>query len=251
MSLNEALFKYIENAIQTYTETICEKFSLDREEVYALWTDKKPKGVKAKPEQSLATVDMDDISLERLMKCNKEELKALCKAKGCKCSGKKEELINRLLGEDEKKTTETKPVEKKVVKKTKNEASVRSTDVVKKLTSDIPVISIRRNQHGNLEHPETGLIFDKKSQTILGKQEDDGTISELTDEDIEKCKQYKFRYNVPDNLDKKGDLSEVKVDELDEKVQQEEDDDVEILEDDDDDVEVEDDETEEELEDDE
>ena len=51
-----------------------------------------------------------------------------------------------------------------------------------------PTISIRRNQFGNHAHPETGLIFDIKTKKVIGKQNDDGSIEELTAKDIAFCK---------------------------------------------------------------
>ena len=252
MSLSETLFKHFEDAIETYANNIAEKYSLDKDELLDLWNNgAKKKPVARAPVQhttksDLTSVDMNDLSLERLNNCNKAELSALCKAKGCKCTGTKAVLIDRLLGREENsepKSTAKKPVEnKKSVKKT--ERTTATLDVVKKLTADIPVIPLRRNAHGNLVHPETSLVFDKKLNIVVGKQEDDGTISELTDDDIEACKRFKFKYSLPDNLEKKGDLDQVKIEELDESS------DVEVVDDEEeDDIDVEDDEEEVELED--
>ena len=88
------------------------------------------------------------------------------------------------------------------------------TPVVKKLSSAIPIVSIRRNRYGNHEHSETTLVFDTKTKKAIGKQNSDGTIEELTEEDIDICNQWKFIYDIPVNLDKKTNLTDVKIDEL-------------------------------------
>jgi hypothetical protein len=219
MSLNKMLIENIQNLIESFVSEVSEKYSLDKDDLLSLWTD-TPSGPKTakkpKAKTDLESVDMNDISLERLHKSNKAELIALCKSHGHKCTGTKEILIDRLLGKEQStnKTT-TKKSSPKVKTKTKIERSTASIDVVKKLTSDIPVIPIRRNAHGNLEHPETGLVFNRKTETVVGKQQDDGTIASLTDDDIQECKRYKFKYTIPDCLDKKdNNLDNVKIDEL-------------------------------------
>lgn len=236
MSLSQTLAKNIETAVESYVETIAEKYKLDKDELLSLWSSKtRPKKVASKAKTAVEEIDMDDISLERLHKCNKAELVALCKSKGCKCTGTKEVLIDRLLGKEE--STAPKTEKKTAEKPKKSDRATGSADVIKKLTADVPVVPVRRNAHGNFEHPETGLVFDRKTETVIGKQEDDGTVAPLTDDDIEACKRFKFKYNIPDNLDKKDNLNNVKIAELGE------DSDVEIADDgDDDEIEIDDDE---------
>ena len=94
-------------------------------------------------------------------------------------------------------------------------------------TSTIP---IRRNQFNNHEHPETCLVFCVKTKKVIGKQQDDGSVSQLTTDDIENCHKFKFEYFVPENLDNKTKLDDEKVEELEE----EEEDDEEIIESEDD-----------------
>lgn len=227
MSLSQTLTKNIETVVEkvvnSFICTVAEKYSIDEKELLLLWSDvsenKKVAVIKPKKQPSVSDVDTEDISAERLLKCNKAELTALCKANSKKCTGTKEALISRLLGTEEVKAAP--PAKEKNSKASRKAAS---TDIVKKLTANIPAIPIRRNTHGNLEHPATQLVFDKKTELVVGRQQDDGTVAELTDEDIETCKQYKFRYGTPENLDKKEDLDKVKIDEL-------EDDDIVVQED--------------------
>lgn len=171
-------------------------------DIYELWDGE----TKLEPVNELSQINMDDLSIERLSKCNVAELKALCKKNNHKVSGKKSELIDRLLGGE--------PVVKVKSKSTKANKATESSTVIKKLTSEILPLTVRRNGFGNFEHPETGLVFDKKTEKVIGKQMDDGTIAELSVEDIEQCKKYKCSYDLPDNLDKKSE--EVEIEDLDE-----------------------------------
>jgi hypothetical protein len=212
--MSQLLNKKIDEVIRGYIKTVSEKYSLDMDELYSLWTGSEV----CKKKEGLACVNMEDCSPERLLKSSKAELTSLCKSKGLKCTGTKEVLVNRLLGKDEdavvkKKSKET---EKKVEKKKETKkVEKKEHPVLEKIKANIPVFPIRRNKFGNYAHPETGLVFDLSSNNVIGKQESDGTVSELDDDSIELCKKYKFAYDVPTNLDK-GDLSNVKVDELNE-----------------------------------
>ena len=154
---------------------------------------------------------MDETTLSQY---KKPELQALCRQKALKCTGTKEQLIGYLLEKNTIASDKTPSKKEAPVKKTIEVKNV-STPVAKKLTSSIPTVAIRRNQHGNHEHPDTSLVFDKKTKKAIGKQNEDGTIDDLTLEDIDVCNQWKFQYVLPSNLDKKTELKDVKVEELD------------------------------------
>ena len=235
MSLNESLLNAINNVVNTYIERVAQKYDLDSDQLRNLWegstssAEPRPKKGKTKTTE-VSSVDTDDLSDERLIKCNKAELSALCKAQGVKCTGTKAVLIARLMGKDE---DDAKTV-KKSAKKSKAKSTDNSSKVVKKLTANVPTIPIRRNQFNNLEHPETGFVFDKKTQEVIGKQNDNGSLDTITPADIDLCKKFKFKYIVPENLDNKASLAEVQVEELDDSDDEED----EIVLDDDDDIEM-------------
>jgi hypothetical protein len=245
MSLNQSLIKSVNSLVSEFVQTISVKYNLNREELMKLW-DSENQAAPTKSNNELTNIDMADLSFERLNKCNKQELVALCKSRKQKCTGTKQELMQRLLGGEENSSEKKKaepqenkpaPAKKSSPKQPTSRAS-SSLSVVKKLTSDIPVLAIRRNAHDNLEHPETGLVFDRQTHIVIGKQQADGTIAELTDADIESCKRFKFKFNIPTDLDKKLNLNNVKIDELgdDEVLEniEDEEEDEEVLEEDED-----------------
>jgi len=210
----------IDAVVKEFISKICEKYELDTSELELLWNgeeivskpkvEKKEKKVEKKEKVEKSTVE----DPESLLKCNKNELIALCKTHGHKCTGTKDVLISRLLGKEE----ETVKPAKKTASKSKAKAVLESTPVVKKLTANIPNIIIRNNKFKNLEHADTGLIFNKDTKTVIGKQNANGSIDELTEADIDTCNAYKFTYDMPKNLDKKSTLDDVKVEELDEEL---------------------------------
>jgi len=126
-----------------------------------------------------------------LNKMKKPELLIMCKEKGFCCKGSKPDLIkniiNKLVQVDEPKK-EVVP-KKKVVE-----------NIISEISKHVPVIVIKRNKHGNHEHQDTHMVFDHKTRTVVGVQQDDGSISMLTKADIEKCHELNFKYNIPTSL---------------------------------------------------
>jgi hypothetical protein len=215
MSLNQTVAKALNEAVNNFIRQIAIKYNLDQNELMSEWDGTTTSKIKA-PIKKSSTPDIssntdDNMNEATLSQYKKVDLQALCRQKALKCTGTKEQLIGYLLGKD----SSTSPPKKEApVKKVIEEKSI-STPVAKKLTSSIPTVAIRRNQHGNHEHPDTSLVFDKKTKKAIGKQNQDGTIDDLTPEDIDICNQWKFQYVLPSNLDKKMALNDVKVDELD------------------------------------
>jgi hypothetical protein len=219
MSLNQTVAKALNEAVNNFIRQIAIKYNLDQNELMSEWDGTTTSKIKAPVKKSstpdIAPSNGDNMDEATLSQYKKPDLQALCRQKALKCTGTKEQLIGYLLGKDSATTSvKTPPKKEAPVKKVIEEKSI-STPVAKKLTSSIPAVAIRRNQHGNHEHPDTSLVFDKKTKKAIGKQNEDGTIDDLTPEDIDICNQWKFQYVLPSNLDKKTALKDVKVDELD------------------------------------
>ena len=72
------------------------------------------------------------------------------------------------------------------------EAKKGSLEDFKKILNEKPLINIGRNKYGNYEHIPSKLLFRRDDKVAYGHQNYDGTISVLTQEDIENCKKYGF-----------------------------------------------------------
>ena len=209
MSLNIVLQEAIEKVIQTFISNVSTKYNLDNDELNAIWTGNNKQSNTPK----VVSFSEVDVSPDFLLKCNKAELTALCKQKGCKCSGTKTDLISRLLGKEDDK----KPEDNKKPKTTSKKITPREiSPIEKKLVANIPNILVKRNKYNNYEHPETGLVFDNETKTVIGKQNKNGSVDDLSEDDIDQCNAFKFKFQIPSNLDNKSKLVDVKIEELDE-----------------------------------
>ena len=217
MSLNQSVTKAVNEIINDFIKKIATKYDLDPNELLSVWDNKEIKNTDKKILDTSPDKDQNDLSQYK-----KTDLQAMCRQRSLKCTGTKEQLISFLLGG--KDTATPTPSKETPNKKMDVSKKVASTPVAKKLISSIPTVAIRRNKYGNHEHPDTKFVFDKKTKKAIGKQKDDGTIEDLTEDDIDLCNQWKFQYVISDNLDKKTKLTDVKVDELDDEILESDDD---------------------------
>ena len=210
-SFSLKLSQSIEDVVYNYITLVSNNFKIPKQDLTSLWKNKICSDSKLgktnslKGDSPLLENTENFLNPERLLTCGKAELVALCKKYGHKCSGNKSLLMSRLLGKEENKSKPKRKTKKTVTPEPK---------VIKNIRANIPDVIIRRNKYNNYEHPETCLVFDNDSREVIGKQCNDGSIKELTKEDIDKCNAYKFKYVLPENLGKMSDLTEVKVEDI-------------------------------------
>ena len=197
-SLETTFHKAIDDVISNFALSIATKYKLNKDELLSLWKTTSVKvddKIKAKIPIEKEVIESSDIekpefTVEELTAKKKAELQGICKDKKLKVTGKKEELIDRIL------SFKVKPVVKK------SSTSSNAKTLLQSLNSPPPAIRIRRNTWGNYEHPEHHFVFDKVTEVVVGIQLDNGTVKDLDEESIELCNKYKYKYVLPDNLDK-------------------------------------------------
>jgi hypothetical protein len=119
-------------------------------------------------------------------KNSKNELVRLCKEKNLSVSGTKHDMAMRLMGQ----TTINAPEQQKNVKK----------------------IIIQKNQKGVWEFD--GLVFEEKTKNVVGYLDEEGKTQPLQRKHIEKCRQYKFLYSMPEILDERPDAIKTCADDI-------------------------------------
>jgi hypothetical protein len=204
MSFSENVQNLINDTILKYIDKVSIKYKINKDDLVKMWNSKENSEEKMYDDNKQKVVN-------GLSKLTKPELEKMCKSKGLKTKGTKAELIEVLSNDECKKTI------------LKSQESINT-----KLIAKVPSIAIKRNKFNNYEHEETSFVFDNKEKKVYGKQNSDGSISQLTKEDINLCNKYKFAYVIPDNLDSKSNKEGEGDDELEEYIEDDlnEDDDV-------------------------
>lgn len=215
MSYKSSLFEAIETIIDNYIRKVSVECDVDPEKLRKIWsktigceTTEKVAPIFKKSETTREkSPDVGENSMN-LSKMSKNELVDLCKAKGYKITGTKAELVERLTSSP---SLQSKNVKSIGVEKPCKKIGVSEPMVISKLTSDVPTISIRKNAFGNYEHSGTSFLFDDKTRKVIGKQNDDGTIANLTRDDMDTCNKYKFCFEIPDNLNETKEKGKITV----------------------------------------
>jgi hypothetical protein len=146
-------------------------------------------GLKTEDKMVDKTVDKKlETDIEKL---SKKDLVAMCKQKKLKCTGTKENLIKIILdAAGNNQVKHTGQLNFKITKNSKLENSKKNNE-----------FKIVKNEHGNYMHADTTFIFEKSSRKVIGKQAKAGEVLKLSLDDYETCKQYKFDYDIPYNLE--------------------------------------------------
>ena len=227
MSLRNTLFKSIDESISRFILEVSNKYDINNSELENIWGSTLTKisvsssftssvsssftsSVSSKEEVKEKPKDSNVSDLEAM---KVSELKALCKAKGIKSGGKKADIVKRIVDFDSGESVS----KNKTVSSKKNK-----NNIMKFLSKGKETIIIDENKHGNQEHKETGFVFN--NEKVIGVQQEDGTIRELNEEDIDKCNCYKFEYKLPENLNKKIIESDLLSDEEESDIELEEED---------------------------
>lgn len=201
MSFSDIIAKAVNKTVDSFIEKVAFTYSIDIAELRMMWDGGAvvKKAVHKSP--SKPKEEKVDTSSSELGSLGKPELVAQCKARGLKTTGTKAELVARLSGGAE---TEAKPEPKtRTPSKKSKQAAPPVPAIVKTVQTKIEPITLTKNSFGNNEHKPTGLVFNRETRKVFGKQNPDGSVDPLTDEDIETCNKYKFQYMIPENLNTK------------------------------------------------
>jgi len=226
---NSKLFKQIDSTILEFCDVIAKKYKLNKNDIFSLWNDESNDDV-ASTTSAVSTkkeVVAMELTREKVNTSSKEVLMAFCKSVGIKQSGKKEEIVIRLMewldkNEGNTSVASTSAAKPAVSSKKSSSKNAPTSQVLSSITEKVGTVEIRKNKFGNYEHFETGLVFNNESKNAIGRQNNStGKIDSLTPKDIELCKKFKFKYIIPENLSTDKGLNSVKVEDVDDEEEEE------------------------------
>ena len=221
-NFNNSLLKLVNTHVDDILTTISKRYDIKMNELYELingGTSSTTTSSSTPPTKSSNIVDLivqksnakgEQEKAKSTDKRTVADLKLLCKERNLPVSGTKVDLITRLQLFETSGSVPSTPTSTR-----KKAAAPKIPEILTNLQAQRPTLEIKKTPDGFFEHEETHLIFDdEKSQTVIGVRIESGEIVELTDDDIEKCKQYGFKYNLPTNLELNDDKN-IKIEELD------------------------------------
>ena len=234
-SLSKSLYSVVSEAIEQFASLISDKYDLSKEEVLELWNngvssdvkvkDKKPTSTPKEKKPKPPSESTEVKTCKYVFKKGKNN-GMTCTSKSCEDSSYCKKHKAQEGKEDEA------PVEKKSKPTTtKAKKETKDSSVVSKIKESTPSLVIKKNKHGNYEHVETGLVLDKDTKEVYGRQTDSGVV-DLTAEDVETCKRFNFKVRLPQTISKKKeeveDDDEEEEEDVEEEVEEEEDEEEEV-----------------------
>lgn len=221
--LSKILYTTVSSAVNEFIDVIVEEFSLDKDAVVDVWNR------KVSPEVRVTATSSAKAPVKRAPRAKAEVAdtgsKKTCQyayVKGAKegeyCGAKVSDdsasgnFCKKHLSHENSKEEKgaSKRAPKKVTGK-KAEAKEERTDVVAAVKASAPTVSIKMNERRRYQHEGTGLLFDRSSKEVYGREDASGNVVPLTAEDIILCKKYGFRYQAPENLTSAADKEDVEV----------------------------------------
>ena len=194
----EQLEGSVDNLIRNFISDVSSKFNISKDDLNNMWDKKDNKDNKIVNKEDIGNVDDD---MEKYKNMKKNELVKICDELKISKSGKKEELINRIIKKQNRKD-----------------------NIIDKLNLSLNSIVIKKNEYNNYVHIPTSFVFNRDTKCVIGKEVEEGQIVQLNKNDINICNKYKFKYNIPDDLNNDGNESE---DDIDDILEEDSDDDVE------------------------
>lgn len=151
------------------------------------------------------------------MVSNAVEAFALRLEKECKISKETTLQIWEQCSEDIVTTNKTPVLKKPKTGMTEAEKQKQDVQTVQKLVKSEPErrFALRKNPYGNYEHKDTGFVFDPQTKEVCGKQVAD-RVKPLTLSDIELCKQFGFKFQMPEKFEDELLVDETQLSDVDE-----------------------------------
>jgi hypothetical protein len=204
--------------VKKFIEAVAEKYDIKQKKLQKIWdsnekkvnarapspapstasssSSAKPKVSRPKKASSVSEVNVE--TEDGLRKLKKADLVELCKERKLSHTGTIIVLIDRLLGVTS--TTTAKGKGKGKVAASRVGKAPMDENIPKPLIEKQKIV-IRRNEHNNFIHPETGIVFNNETKMAIGRENEDGTVGAITSKVAEQCKLYGFPYSMPENLD--------------------------------------------------
>lgn len=189
-NLSKNLCNVVSQAVSDYNKALSEKYNIPINELQEVWNNNVGGELKKKPKSKEKSETKEE---EKSSLCSYVFTKGDKEGKSCTSKVSTGSTTCKKHSEQKEKPTKSK---KETTKKTEKSETSESSSTLK---SKQKKLVIKRNKDGLFEHQPTGFVIDEKSKEVYGKYVN-GSVIELTVEDLELCKKYDLNARIPKNL---------------------------------------------------
>jgi hypothetical protein len=238
MSFRDQFNSVVEKCIFDFIQKVSSEHSIPVESLISIWTNStEPISSLSTPTSTLLALEPKKTTATKKKasangpRCEAEitkrdKSKEICNGPVCSESKSGKYCSRHVKQENEKPAKQTTLKATPAVNKSSDLLPSSKEELKEKIEERKTTIQVRRNAFGNYEHYGSGIVLDKDTKEAYGKQRKDGSIEQLTKEDIELCISLGFAYRKPDNI-KSSEIKKKVVVEEDEDDDEEDIDDVE------------------------
>ena len=215
-ALSKQLYACVSNAVNQFIVNASSKLEVDHDELMKIWNtsvsdELKIESTSTPVRKSQSKVTKSDPNAKQCI-----HIGTRGKSKGEQCSSKA--LADSAKGFCKKhmKGETSSPV---ATTKASSKTPVNITPAV--ATIKVDSLPIKINKFGNYQNAN-GIVFDRSTHEAYGRQSPEGKVLPLTADDIRECKQYGYKYRMPEQLkSKEEDDDEEEVEEIEEEEEEE------------------------------
>jgi hypothetical protein len=222
--LAKSLYSATSSAVDQFIDRLVAEFQIEKSKAVSIWNsaasdlkilETPPKATKKTAAKKTAT-KQDDSDTKKCQyvfsKGGKEGETCGSKVSEESTTGSfcKRHLTQEKTGDkkDVKKPAATKKAAASTSAKKKAEQKEAESVAVNNLKDTAPGFRVSINKWRNYEVGGTGLVMDRPSEQVVGRQNSDGSVATLTVDDIEICKNYGLSYKLPPNMSSSEDKDE-------------------------------------------
>lgn len=223
-SLSNQLYTCVSTAFDQFITQAANELSIDRSKLLDIWNRTVSSELKVKPVVLVAPTSTRGKSKVDSDAKQCAHIGTRGKSKGEQCSTKASpDSIKGFCKKHMKGEAATSP--KKAEQNSTSSSTANNKTLVNPAINTIKVDSlpIKVNKFGNYQN-SSGIVFDRSTHEAYGRQSDDGKVIPLSADDIRECKQFGFKFRMPEQLkskDDEGDEEVEDVEEVEEEVEEE------------------------------
>lgn len=232
--LSRQLYACVSSAVEQFITKASTELDVDREKLMNIWNSSADSELSIKSVSPVLSVATSAAPKRTKPDPNAKQcvhLGTRGKTKGEQCTSKacpesaKGYCKKHMKGESATTSPKGEKSEKVIATTSRSVSSNKTLATPAVNTIKVESLPIKVNKFGNYQNTD-GLVFDRSTHEAYGRQSPDGKVIPLSADDIRECKQYGYKYRIPEQLKSKEDEGEEEVEEVEE-VEEEEVEDVE------------------------
>jgi hypothetical protein len=218
-ALSKQIYSCVSSAVNQFITQASSKLDVDQYKLMEIWNSSVSSELKIETVSTTTARKPGSKPDPNAKQC--VHIGTRGKSKGEQCSSKASADSTKGFCKKHMKGETASPVENKPATKSTSASSFKTTVTPAVASIKVESLHIKINNFGNYQNAN-GIVFDRATHEAYGRQSPEGKVIPLTADDIRECKQYGYKYRIPEQLKTKEDNEEEEVEVVEEEEEEEE-----------------------------